>query len=141
MTEDRTDWDAAQQAMDEAGRQAWHRWGQASLVRGDRPSYYVLEGHEPRPVALLEWAANQSEDRAGRHVGDDTLPDGTRVSTVFLGLDLNHHPQGPPLLFETMVFPADGSPLEDVFCERYATWEQAEAGHAAVLARLRERSG
>lgn len=50
---------------------------------------------------------------------------GVRLSTVFLGLDHNFCPEGPPLLFETMTF---GGGWE--VCERYATWDEAEAGHA-----------
>jgi hypothetical protein len=49
-----------------------------------------------------------------------------RVSTVFLRL--NHaFDNGPPMVFETMVFPK-GSYLEE-YCKRYSTWGQAEQGH------------
>jgi hypothetical protein len=47
------------------------------------------------------------------------------VSTTFLGLDHNWRRSGPPLLFETMIF---NGPLHD-HQQRYATWEEAEAGH------------
>src|SRR5215471_17514474 len=33
------------------------------------------------------------------------LPNGGRVSTVFLGLDHNYSGVGPPIVFETMIFP------------------------------------
>ncbi len=60
-----------------------------------------------------------------------------RVSTVFLGLD-HQYGDGPPLVFETMVFEGEG--FGDLYCERYATWEDAEAGHNHTVARLkRER--
>lgn len=49
------------------------------------------------------------------------------VSTVFLGLD-HSFGQGDPILFETMVF-RDGHGEE---CERYCTWQEAEAGHRRV---------
>jgi len=50
---------------------------------------------------------------------------------VFLGL--NHSfGEGPPLLFETMVF---GGALDQEQA-RYTTWEQAEAGHKQMLARV-----
>jgi hypothetical protein len=54
------------------------------------------------------------------------------VSTVYLGM--NHQwGDGPPLIFETMVFGGDeGEP-----CWRYSTEEQARAGHDRVVAALR----
>lgn len=61
---------------------------------------------------------------ADRHVAE-TIQDDVRVSTVFLGLDHSFGRQGPPVLFETMVFQDHHS----VACERYATWAEAEEGH------------
>lgn len=57
----------------------------------------------------------------------------TMVSTVWLGLDHNYS-GGPPLIFETMIFggPNDG----DMW--RYATEEEAKAGHERVVALVRE---
>lgn len=58
------------------------------------------------------------------------------ISTVFLALD-HSFGDGPPLLFETMVFPnGDWGDLE---CERYATYEEAEKGHDAMVAKWREK--
>ena len=91
--------------------------------------FYILDGHEAVPVANLdEWA--KRADLTHRHVGD-TMIGAVRVSTVFLGINHNHF-GGPPLLFETMVF---GGPLNDEQ-QRYSTWAEAEAGHAAMVARL-----
>jgi hypothetical protein len=58
------------------------------------------------------------------------------VSTVFL--IINHqYGEGPPILFETMVFDkSDGDSFADLFCARYATKAAAEAGHAQVVAAL-----
>lgn len=53
------------------------------------------------------------------------------VSTVFLGLDHNWG-EGPPLVFETMVF-RDGNGDD---CQRYSTWLQAMEGHRKVCASL-----
>lgn len=53
-----------------------------------------------------------------------------RISTVFLALD-HQYGDGPPLLYETMVFEGDGS--KDLDMERYTTLEQAQAGHAAMV--------
>jgi hypothetical protein len=51
------------------------------------------------------------------------------VSTVFLGIDHNFG-NGPPLLFETMVFGGE----YDGYCKRYSTWEEAEGGHKTACA-------
>ena len=53
------------------------------------------------------------------------------VSTVWLGMD-HSFGDGPPLIFETMVF---GGEL-DQECDRYTTEEQAQQGHAAMVARV-----
>lgn len=54
----------------------------------------------------------------------------THVSTVFLGLDHRFYGQGPPILFETMIF--GGWTFSD-YQQRYSTWGQAESGHLAAL--------
>ena len=82
---------------------------------------YILVGREPvEEPNLLTWA--RWFETADRHVGD-ACRDEVRVSTVFLGLD--HSWGGQPHLFETMVF-VNG--VEEGM-ERYATWDEAEAGH------------
>jgi hypothetical protein len=48
------------------------------------------------------------------------------VSTVFLGLDHNHG-EGPPLVFETMVFKGDD--FSELAGLRYSTWDEAVLGH------------
>jgi hypothetical protein len=50
------------------------------------------------------------------------------ISTVFLGLDHNFG-QGPPLLFESMVFGGE----DDGEMVRYSTWEEAETGHKLLV--------
>ena len=93
-----------------------------------RPLTYVLDGHipivEPNSIRWGLWF-----ETADRHVADTTLPNGLRVSTVFLGLDHAFSRVGPPLLFETMVF----SKNEEVDIDRYTTWEEADRGHTAMV--------
>jgi hypothetical protein len=67
------------------------------------------------------------------------------VSTVWLGLDHNFGFDGPPLIFETMVFttsawhedrPYDDPEREgllDIDCRRYPTLEEAETGHEEMV--------
>jgi hypothetical protein len=71
-----------------------------------RPTHYYRDGtpilgDELMP-AFLKWAMLfENEDRS---VAQHTTPYGERLSTVFLGLDHNFFMQGPPILFETMLF-------------------------------------
>lgn len=53
-----------------------------------------------------------------------------RVSTVWLGLD-HSYGDGPPLLFETMVF--GESDWSDQDCKRYSTEAEARTGHAETV--------
>lgn len=89
--------------------------------------HYILEGKEPKEATLQEWG--NWFNTADRHV-DRTQINGKDVSTVFLGLDHNYGPGTTPVLFETMIFGLDG---HDEYCERYCTWEEAEAGHAKAI--------
>lgn len=87
----------------------------------------TLLGHEVLPVEGANW---ELPDISQRRVGRTELQGGITVSTVFLGVDHGIN-SDHPLWFETMVFGDDGR-LED-WTERYATWEEAEAGHARVV--------
>lgn len=51
------------------------------------------------------------------------------ISTVWLGMD-HRWGQGPPLIFETMVFAPDEVTLgPEIECRRYSTEAEALAGH------------
>lgn len=89
---------------------------------------YILEGHTPVQCHdVLTWA--KWFQTANKHVAKTEVAPGVRVSTVFLGLDHRWGSEGPPVLFETMVF---GGQLNGEI-ERYCTWEDAEAGHKAMI--------
>ncbi len=93
-----------------------------------RPIHYFLnEDHTYRPCTLMEWG-HQFES-IDRHVAEDRIND-CRVSTIWLGTDHNYHWEGPPLLFETMVFKNGAS---DIYCDRYSTWQEAEQGHERAI--------
>jgi len=93
--------------------------------------HYILRGKEPVPASdTLEWG-RWFENKDNRRVAFDKVEDEAEVSTVFVGLD--HGFGGTPLLFETMVF---GGKL-DGEQDRYSTWEEAEAGHKAIVGRVR----
>lgn len=118
----------------------------AAPVRS-RPKYYKLIGRLPVPVRdMIEWA--RWFETAGRIViKTDVGP--LHVSTVFLGLDHNWSPDpdAPPLLFETMIFGADAdmtppTTLRELllgrdYQRRFATWDEAQKGHADAVEHAR----
>lgn len=91
---------------------------------------YILSGHEPViEPDLLKWA--KWLETANRIV-DCSLIESGSVSTVFLGLD-HSRGEGPPLLFETMVF---GDVMHG-FSRRYSNWTDAVKGHQHILQLVR----
>lgn len=64
-------------------------------------------------------------------IKEDTLPHGKWISTVWLGLN-RQFGSGPPLIFETMVFPKQGN-WNELDCARYSTLKEARVGHKAMM--------
>lgn len=97
--------------------------------------YYILD--ENRAVVVTEdvelWGRFFG-NLDNRRVAETKLTDDIGISTVFLGLDYDFSRTGPPLVFETMVF---GGGLDSTI-KRYTTYEQAEAGHEAMVLRVKE---
>lgn len=97
------------------------------------PNYMLNDDGEPVAVTdVLKWA--DWFETANRKIANDQIGE-CRVSTVFLGVD-HSFGDGPPLLFETMVFGPDNHPFDEE-CERYATRTEAFAGHKAMCERVR----
>jgi hypothetical protein len=97
---------------------------------GDHPLCYDRQG---KPISVAAWSFRHCD--SGYRVVAQTRLRGWLVSTVWLGLD-HSYGQGPPLIFETMVFLPDGSSLGDgdeEYCERYATEAEARDGHDLAL--------
>lgn len=92
-------------------------------MKTNMSKHYDRDGKE---LELMEWAA-LLENREYKKVEQTTLQNGKVVSTVWLGLD-HQFGDGPPLIFETMVFAHKGSWSEED-CERYTTEQEAKAGH------------
>lgn len=86
--------------------------------------YYDMDG---QPLGLMAWA-KLLEDHDARIIGRTERGDVT-VSTVWIGLD-HSFGDGPPLIFETMIFGGD----HDQDQWRYSTREEAETGHEAACA-------
>ncbi len=93
---------------------------------------YILDGTRPvrcpDPATWRRWF-----ETADCTVARTTLAPDVEVRTMFLGVDQSWD-GGRPLLFDTVVF---GGPLDGEM-ERSSTWSEAEAGHAAMCARVRE---
>lgn len=100
---------------------------------GERPMWYGLDEHG-NPVPLSRAPRDVDWQHPLRRVAQTTLSDDTRVSTVFLGLDHQFF-DGPPLVFETMVFPG-GDTSQEGGCWRYATRLDAALGHAKAVREL-----
>lgn len=118
----------------------------------DHNGRYILDdAHRAVPEPdLFKWAMwMETGDRLVKRDGDEAS--GWVVSTVFLGLD-HRYGDGPPMLFETMVFAPDayrgkGAPPIEVVVHtskafrekwdghgaRYSTWDEAEAGHRRII--------
>lgn len=68
------------------------------------------------------------ESREGKIVKQDTV-NGHWISTVFLGMDHRFTTDvGPPIVFETMIFPSEDN-LVECNCWRYCTYDEALFGH------------
>lgn len=118
--------------MEEEERELFTR-----LFVPERPIFYAPDGS---PIDALEWGRLREEygnirvayTKIGRH----RRRRATRavVSTVWLGIDHSFSLDGPPVIFETMVFGG----LLDMETHRYTTREYALIGHRAVVELVRE---
>jgi hypothetical protein len=85
-----------------------------------------------REATIHEWGEWCGDMSGGRRVAE-SFGDGWRISTVCLGL--NHGFGGEPLWYETMLFLSDGGERDNE-CRRYATREEAQAGHDEMVASM-----
>jgi hypothetical protein len=106
---------------------------------------YILVNRKPIFVAdYEEWAKAAIDERhrlikqygndADPHRVDRTMIGDVEVSTVFLPINHNFFGEGPPTLFETMVFGGEHNGYQD----RCATWEQAETMHQRTVDMVRK---
>jgi hypothetical protein len=92
------------------------------------PDYYDRSGNN---ISEEEWQ-RRYENSLYRLV-DSTEVGDYLVSTVWLGLNHNWNPDGPPLVYETMVF---GGSTEPQY--RWTTEEEAKKNHRSIVAQLKE---
>ena len=88
-----------------------------------------------RPIATIEEWGRLHADMAYKRVAETTVGR-LWVSTVWLGLD-HSFGDGPPLIFETMVFVA-GEGGTDLDCIRYSTEAEALEGHQRVVDQIND---
>lgn len=96
------------------------------MIWGKAVMYATLNGREVVPTDDVQLAFGAKRPH---QVGIDEIGE-QRVSTVFLRMD---HGYRSPLWFETMIFGGE----HDQWQERYATYDQAEAGHKRVVEALK----
>lgn len=99
-------------------------------------SYILDDDLNPIPVSMeesMDWCKRNKEDwQDKKRMALTEFTCGTRVSTVFLGLDHNHG-DGTPILFETLVFDKHGD-SDDM--TRYTTFDNAIQGHKETVDRV-----
>jgi hypothetical protein len=98
--------------------------------------YWLREDHTVEAVPDLVTVGKRLADKVEgwlyfRVAATDVTED-VWVSTTFLPISLSFGGR-PPLHFETMVFGPYGTGEQ----RRYATWDEAAAGHAEVVENLR----
>jgi hypothetical protein len=106
----------------------------------DRPDlgcWYILDAdNRTVRVDMLTWAL-WFEETTNRIVDYTQVTSEITVSTIFIGLDHRFFGDGPPILFETLVF---GGPL-DGQGQRYSSWDDAQTGHRAAVRKARKAIG
>jgi len=96
--------------------------------------YYILDAdHHVVEAELLEWG-RWFERIENRLVDWTQINEDVHVSTVFIGIDHRFFGEGPPIVFESMIF---GGPL-NYHQQRYSSWDDAETGHKVMVRRARE---
>lgn len=97
---------------------------------------YVLDEHG-NPVEepdLRKWAMWLGGNGNRRLKEDRVGP--LWVSTIFLGIDHNFTGNGPPVLWETMIF-GDDDGWSEHYCDRYSSREAAYEGHRKAVEHAR----
>lgn len=96
--------------------------------------FYILDGHKPVPIdgiaEYARWATETQRSKRVAYTEVPATPHKIRISTVFLGMDHRWSNDGPPLLFETMIFEGE----HDGYQTRCSTWEEAKVMHDEAVA-------
>lgn len=108
--------------------------------------YYILdENMQPvamqceTPETLKAWGQFCEENK---RVKQDTLEDGTWISTVFLGIDHRFGADGlDPILWETMIFSDNSFVSESLYQRRYISHADAVHGHDKIVQMMQDPFG
>lgn len=104
--------------------------------------YCLIDGKIVETTDLIQWGKwlDGAFKLGLNRIAFDAVTDDLYVSTVFLGLDRGF--DGPPVLFETMVFArsSEGECIDEII-QRYCTLEEARIGHEKIVAKLRKLHG
>lgn len=95
-------------------------------TKAKRHQYYDKDG---KPITRAEWSPLFDDMSYRRILRTET--DEFVISTVWMGLDHQFEAEGPPLIFETMVF-EHGSKI-DLYCRRCTTNEEAVEQHKEAV--------
>jgi hypothetical protein len=97
--------------------------------------FYRLDGKEPvRCETWREYLDYMLAADGSLHIANDEAP-GCRISTIFLISPSGVGIIDKPYFFETMIF---GGPLDGT-CKRYHSYDEALAGHAGYVLKLKSR--
>lgn len=99
-----------------------------------RPMWFNRDGEPITATEAEPLLANKEYARIGlTRVTSVTAPAvDFIVSTVWLGVNYNFGDDGPPIIFETMVF--GGNEDQQESCYRWTTRQAAADGHAEIVA-------
>ena len=92
-------------------------------------AYYDRDG---RPLADIMEYARLFADKSYQIIEQTDVDEDVRVSTVWLGIDHNFFGEGPPLIFETMIFGGN----HDEYQWRWATEDEARFAHEKIVLNL-----
>ncbi len=89
---------------------------------------YILDRNS-NPIEcedIIVWS--KWREKADVHISLNIIGD-VKISTVFLGINHRFFGDGPPILYETMIFGG----AHDGYQERYTTREEALIGHEEAI--------
>jgi hypothetical protein len=101
----------------------------------EHPLWYDRKGRTICTRCYERLAGDWTYKRIAEDIIGLGSPTQARVSTVWIGIDYSWLGNGPPVIFETMIF-AEGNVLDGEM-GRYVTEDQARAGHAEWVTLLR----
>jgi hypothetical protein len=102
---------------------------------GSEAVYYRLNPDgtaDPTTDILGAFASDRRVAWTTLHLPLPAQSERVEISTIFLVVDRNFSGEGPPIMWETMVFGGEF----DTYHRRYTSHEAAKAGHEQIVAAL-----